>query len=467
MQHFGGRPINTASGNYNYQMTDFDITAVGQPLQFERSYNSNAITGTAVYTLPLGYGWTHNHDIELTFPSSPGGEPGTVILKAPHGSRMRFMETGNGSYSPYPGVWATLTRTLITTNTYVYTATAGNQETFVFNNAGQLTRRLDAQGNASNYSYNASLRLSRVTDAGSGRYLDFGYNAQGLLTSVTDSTGRQVRYTYNSNDLTRVVDTRNFTWTYRYSGTTHLLREVEDPTAKILERTFFDAQYRAYRQENGAGQPILQINYLGSTRVITDMGQVMTDTYNAQGLWVGQSDAQAQNQSFNFDTAFNRTKVIDARGNPITYTRTSMGYTTAMTDALNNRTSFGYSNDSRNNLTSITDARNNTISYTYDISNNLKTITTVSGTIVYTYNSRSQVTQLRDEKQQLTQYGYDSVGNLTAITDTLNNKTTLAYDSLGRLTRLTDARGNQNRFGYDNDGPPAAFSSAKTSTPAI
>lgn len=49
-QHFVGGPINTYSGNYTYQTTDFSITAIGRPLRFERTYNSLPVTGTVVYT---------------------------------------------------------------------------------------------------------------------------------------------------------------------------------------------------------------------------------------------------------------------------------------------------------------------------------------------------------------------------------------------------------------------------------
>jgi len=63
----------------------------GEKQRLERSYNSQAI---GIYTSSLGYGWTHNYAINLIFPNDPGGESGTVILKAPHGSRMRFRDNG-------------------------------------------------------------------------------------------------------------------------------------------------------------------------------------------------------------------------------------------------------------------------------------------------------------------------------------------------------------------------------------
>ncbi len=440
-QHFVGGPINTYSGNYTYQTTDFSIAAVGQPLRFERTYNSLPVTGTVVYTRPLGYGWTHNYDINLTFGT------GEVVLKAPHGSRMRFSDNGDGTYTAYPGVWASLTRTL--TTPYVYTVTAANQEIFVFNDTGRLTRRLDPQGNATELSRTNGLTLTRVTDAASGRYLDFDYDGQGRLSTLTDSANRTVGYGYDAADnLSQVVDTRGLTWTYTYSGA-HLLHAITDPTGKVIERTFFDPQGRVTRQENGASQPVVQISYLDLQRVITEAGRVISDTYNGLGLWVSQSNAANQTERYSFDSAFNRTGVVDARNNPITYTRTPLGRTTAITDALNGSTRLSY--DSRNNLTSVTDARNNTVSYGYDAHNNLTSLTTVSGTTVYTYNSRGQVTASRDANGNLTQYGYDpATGDLTQITNAQSQISNLQYDPLGRLTQFTNARNVVTRYEYDN-----------------
>ena len=124
--HSVGGPINTQSGNYNYETADLTIPTAGQPLRFERAYNSQVAEGELVYDRPLGPGWTHSYDLHLTLPHHPGGEPDTVILKAPHGSRMRFSDNGDGTFIPHPGVWAEMTRLgrtyrVTTTNQTVYT----------------------------------------------------------------------------------------------------------------------------------------------------------------------------------------------------------------------------------------------------------------------------------------------------------------------------------------------------------
>jgi len=107
---FWGGPINALTGNYNYQMTDISIPTRGLPLEFERTYNSlmnqNSIN-------PLGYGWTHNYDLDLDI------KVPTITLKAAHGSLLRFYDNGQGGYTGYPGVWATMSRPI--TGTYVIT----------------------------------------------------------------------------------------------------------------------------------------------------------------------------------------------------------------------------------------------------------------------------------------------------------------------------------------------------------
>jgi RHS repeat-associated protein len=437
-QHFAGGPINTFSGNYNYETTDFAIAAVGRALHFERAYNSLPVTGTVVYTRPLGYGWTHSYDLNLSISGN------RAELKAPHGSRLGFTQNG-GSYEADPGVWAGLV-----SGGGVYTVTAANQERYVFNAAGRLTRRLDPQGNATELTYNNGLTLTRVTDAASGRYLALGYDPQGRLSTLTDSANRTVRYLYDGADnLSRVVDSRGLTWTYTYSGT-HLLHAVTDPAGVVLERTFFDGQGRAVRQENGLGQPVAQIGYQGNNRVVTEAGRVLTDTYDSvANLLVSRTDALNRRQSYDFDAAFNRTYAQDGRGSETRYSRTALGLTTAITDALAGRSSFGY--DGRNNLTAVTDARGATVHYTYDGQNNLKTVTTLSGTTVYTYNNRGQATARRDANGRLTQFGYDpTTGNLLQIVNPKFETVNLQYDSLGRLTQFTNARSVVTRYEYDS-----------------
>jgi RHS repeat-associated protein len=298
------------------------------------------------------------------------------------------------------------------------------------------------------FTYTNGITLTQVADIGSGRYLNFTYDSQGRLLTVSDHTSRTVTYGYDgNNNLTTVRDTRGLTWTYTYSGN-HYLHIITDPDGKIVEKTFFDSQGRATRQEDGLANPLAQISYFTGTRVITEVGTVVTDTYNVLNLWTGQVNAQNKSLTYTFDSSFNRTSSVDANGQPTNYDRTEFGMTTRITDALGFTTTFSY--DARNNLTQTVDARGTPTTYTYDTQNNLKTITTISGTATYTYNSAGQVTQMRDEKNNSTSYGYNSIGNRTVITDALGHTTRYDYDNLGRVVTTTDALGKLTINAYDN-----------------
>ena len=63
---------------------------------------------TDKYTGLLGYGWTHNHDIRLIFPTDPGGQAGLVFFKDHSGNMYRFYQNTDGTYTAYTGLNATL-----------------------------------------------------------------------------------------------------------------------------------------------------------------------------------------------------------------------------------------------------------------------------------------------------------------------------------------------------------------------
>ncbi len=124
----------------------------------------------------------------------PGGENDTIVLEVFYGSRLRFVDLGEGHYVAYPGVHATMTRTEVTTGTYVYTVTASQQDSYVFDDAGHWTAYQDPRGNTTTLSYTNGITLARVTGPGGYQWLDLDYDAEGWLVSVEDHTGRVVGF---------------------------------------------------------------------------------------------------------------------------------------------------------------------------------------------------------------------------------------------------------------------------------
>lgn len=425
-----GGPINTRTGNYHYSREDISIAALGGPLRFERSYNS---LETGLYTTPLGYGWTHNYDMDLTFPGETGGEPNTVIVKGCHGSRFRFGDNGDGTYTAWPGVWATLTRTTGVSPTYFLRGV--DQSLYVFTSTGQLVEVRDPQGNPIRLTYSGG-RLARVQDATGARFLAFGYDAQGRLTEVRDPISRTVRYGYSpAGDLTVVTDTRGFTWTFVYTGT-HLLYEIRDPLNRMVERTDYDVQGWAVRQWDGLLGPPLQIQYdAGGVVTITDpLGNVTVDRYNGYGTLASQSTVAGISRR-TYDANLNWKTTTDANGHITGYAFNAMGLPERVTDALGNVTRMAY--DGLNHLVAVTDALTQTTRYQYQ-GNLLITVTdALSGLVVNTYNAQGLLIRTVDHGVTTT-YEYNSWGQRTAITDALGNVTRYEYDAVGRLITTTN-----------------------------
>jgi RHS repeat-associated protein len=456
-QNFVG-PVNSFSGNYNHRTTDISVPTLGTPLRFERSYNSAPITGSVVYSLPLGYGWTHNYNVRLTFPQDPGGEPGLVILTGPRGSRMRFTDEGSGTYTAFPGIWSTLESGLVSSSV-VYTVTAANQEQFIFNDAGQLTRHRDPQGNLREFDYTGDL-LTTIEDPITELALTLAYDGNDLLESVTDHEGRVVEYAYEDGDLVEVTDVREEAWTYHYAyidaiTPTHRLIEIEDPTARILEAVTYDSAGRATEVVNGLGHSLVEINYAPDgnplERLITYQGTEYTASYNARNLLTQVELADGQITTFNHDVNFNVSQTVDGNDNPTILSRNAFGQPLEVLDALNQLTTYTY--DSHNNLQSVTDAQGNRTAYLYDANNDLVRITDSLGyTSTYTYNSAGDVTLAQDPLSRTSIYTYTTMGYVSETVNALGYTTTYQYDDGGRVLTQTDELGQVTLFDYDAAG---------------
>lgn len=209
-QGYAGDPINTQNGGYHTIQVDLSMNTSAGPLLFQRTYSSFAIEA---YPTSLGPGWTHNHDTRLIFPDDPGGEDYAVWFKAHTANLYRFQIVGDGTYSPFPGVLANLTRQSGPPARYILTDRA--QQTYTFDGEGKLLTWTNAIGPGFHYGYNADGRLSAVQDDSGDRFLRFTYDPDGHLLEVSDHTDRHVTFSYNANgDLVSMDDALGETWSY-------------------------------------------------------------------------------------------------------------------------------------------------------------------------------------------------------------------------------------------------------------
>lgn len=438
-QGYVGDPINTRTGGFDFSWVDLSIPTSAGPLVFQRTYASPTV---GIYTDTLGYGWTHNQDTRLILPASSG--VGQIVqFKSHSANQYAFTDNGNGTYTPAFGVTASLS---YNPSTSQYTLTISDQAVYTFDATGKLLTWIDPQGHALSYTYSSS-RLSQVSTDGGARYLNFAYDSQSRLNAVSDHVGRQVSFGYDltTGDLITATDVLNQTWTYVYTGTTHLLWKVIDPRGITAVRTEYDDQGRAVRQYDAQDKSTTQVVYaLNGTSVITNaLGITETHTYDSRNTLVGESGPLNQGVTKTYDPNFRPASVTDPLGHTTALTWSSDGANlTRVTDAAGKSTALTY--DAFGNLTQAVNARGFTTTLTYTGTLMTSSVDALGYTTRYTYTTTTDMPQpsgllkvITDPLGNTTRYQYDSFGQRTVMTDAVGIVTAYSYDSLGRVVTTT------------------------------
>lgn len=176
-----GSSGNYVSGNLYHDQTLFQTPNSKLPSDFTIAYNS-----LDTYTGPLGKGWTHSFNINITKESN-----NTITLMKQDGKRVNFTYSGGSYYSDVK----TGERSVIVASTDKYTLTAKDGTVYTFNTKGKLTNIKDRNNNTTTLSYTGD-----------------------DLAGITDSSGRQISIVIGSGKITSVTDTGGRTWTFAYSG---------------------------------------------------------------------------------------------------------------------------------------------------------------------------------------------------------------------------------------------------------
>ncbi|NJM08013.1 hypothetical protein HC891_20200, partial [Candidatus Gracilibacteria bacterium] len=219
-------------------MADLAVQTPGPRLAWERTYHSQVID---LFSTNLSQRWRHTYESKI-IPANQAVEVNTTIIVSPDGNELRFEDLANDQFRPYPGVYATLTR-----SGDVFTYTTRDQQQYLYDaNSGRLTATIDASGRRVNIQRNADDQLSAIVDANdSSRRLTFVYDTDGMLSQVSDGT-RTVRYEYELQNgdgrLARAFDVMGRKTSYTYHATSGLLHEIRNPLNELVERVVYDTQ---------------------------------------------------------------------------------------------------------------------------------------------------------------------------------------------------------------------------------
>ncbi|MEU8621491.1 LamG-like jellyroll fold domain-containing protein [Streptomyces sp. NPDC048623] len=190
-----GQDFGERNGNYATAATDAAIPTIGPELSVTRTYNSQDTRQNNVF----GAGWATRWDMRAVIESS-----GSVLITLSTGAQVRFGRNADGTYAAPSGSVGVL----MAETGGGWTLRDGSATLHTFDAGGRLTKITDGQGRAQLLTYTDG-KLTRATDALSGRYLAFtwaGSHAAATETSEVNGVGSQLKwtYTYDGDRLVKV-----------------------------------------------------------------------------------------------------------------------------------------------------------------------------------------------------------------------------------------------------------------------
>jgi RHS repeat-associated protein len=149
--------------------------------------------------------------------------------------------------------------------------------------------------------------------------------------------------------------------------------------------------------------------------------------------------------TYAYDAAGNLTSEInhapnDSVNSSFTYTYNVLNEMTSMTDASGNVTTYGY--DATGQLTQVTLSGGATITYDYNAAGDRTEVINSGTPTSYSSNTDNEITQVGS-----TTYTYDANGNLATMTNS-SGTTTYSYNDLNQLVSIAASDGTVTTFQY-------------------
>jgi RHS repeat-associated protein len=483
--------IDQANFNH-YEKTSFEIPGKGLSLDFTHTYNSFHTELPETYFISnegalsnqvlanLGIGWSHNYNNYIVFVSGYTYTPDDANTAITTDDKY-YIFWGDGSIDVYNSSKVRY-ETQGTYKTFLNTPpniiiTDKSQMIYRFQSLGTgtntyyMTSYSDRNGNKISMTYESAsaagaLRLQKVTDETTARYLSYAYqtiNGKDYLKTITESgLGRSIKFSVNTNgDLASFTDAKGQITKYYYDGTradeTHLLSRIELPKGNIIKNTYYKRKLRSSETNTNKINVNWQNQYstaqgqAGST-VQDNLSRTTNYQYNTIGSPTSIASPTTTVNNIQYDTGDNifKPKNMNIQGQTV-----AMNYDTKgnLLNISRNGVTQYFTYTSKNDVQTYTDGNGNITTYNYDATGNLKDVVrpTGGGTVQIGRNSFGQANQITNPAGIITNLGFDANGNVSSIQMPLNIATSATYDNASRLKTKTDATGYTTSFIYDNN----------------
>ena len=303
------------------------------------------------------------------------------------------------------------------------------EQRFEYDEAGNVARRVDPNGQATDYGYDAGGRLTRVRYP-DGSEVAFTYDELGNLYSMSDATG-ETAYRYDELSRLTAVTLANGMKVRTVYG------EGEDDSRQVV---YPDGSRATYRYDV-AGRIVSVADSNGTTEFAYNKVGELVERRLANGLtsryrYDGAGRPVAAEHRLNGALILAHDYRLDGAGRP-----TSKTLTTATDSAT---TEYRY--DLVGRLVEERQADGHAVRHEYDkAGNRTRTITAAGVVVSYLYGRDNRLKMAGDRW-----FEYDANGNLIAVLSA-DGITEYAYDYENRLVSVKSEDGEV-RFEYGGDG---------------
>ena len=292
-----------------------------------------------------------------------------------------------------------------------YTLYATTQ--YQYDAQGNLTKVIDAKGNATTITYDKLGRKTGMNDPDMHSWT-YAYDDNGNLTKQNDANAKQM--TFNYDVLNRLTSKSTIIPSVVMVGMKTSIANIPSVLAAY--------SYDDLTQSNGIGR-LNKVNYGGNTAQFNydTLGREVASTKTISGV--------TYRVNRQYDNLNRLTKLVypDA---------TNVGYTYDAAGQANGVNLFNSDGTIKSNL--VTDVKYNALGQMTKVvyGNGVSTVNTYDP--VTFKLTRIQTMNTAGNKLQDLSYTYDSVGNITVIRDAVNTATqTFKYDALNRLLSANGA----------------------------
>ncbi|NTW71787.1 MAG: DNRLRE domain-containing protein [Eubacteriaceae bacterium] len=312
--------------------------------------------------------------------------------------------------------------------------------TYTYDNKGNLLTAIDAMGNITSYgsynNFNDPSSISTPKNETSDLTVSYSYDNLGNIVGVTDPAGRQVTNNYLSNGL--IDQTTN-----EYGSSTSYDYNNKGQLIKVTDALGYESEILSY---NSMGKPLI---------VKDKKGNITSYSYDKLGRNTSVTYPDGNSESWVYDLNNNVIKYMNRRG-----IETKYEY-----DALNRQiktilgndgeivTDFSYGVDGNLIVTQTDPAGKASKSFYNEVGNLVKEES--GGTYVnYEYDFLGNRVKITDEDGKIIKSEYDILNRQTKtiIVDSVNGDIikNVAYDLLGNVLTSIDGEGDVTTYTYDN-----------------